>query len=98
MFELGTADDEIKILEEAANLVLKIALDLDQQCPACQKRHNRVAIESFGTHRLEPPVCMMRAMPAASMRLLLLICILSTALAWRASMQITGRQSRLLGP
>jgi hypothetical protein len=28
----------------------------------------------------------------------LLICILSTALAWRASMQITGRQSRLLGP
>ena len=95
MFELGTADDETKILEEAADLVLKIALDLDQQCPACQKRPNRVAIESFGTNQ---PVCMMRAMPAASLRLLLLICILSTALAWRASMQITGRQSRLLGP
>ena len=73
-----------RFLEEAANLVLKIALDLDQQCPACQKRPKRVAIESFGTHRLEPPVCMMRAMPAASMRLLLLICILSTALAWCA--------------
>jgi hypothetical protein len=34
-------------------------------------------------------------MPAASLRSLLLICILSTALAWRASMQITGRPSRL---
>src|SRR6516165_1561533 len=38
---------------------------------------------------------MMRAMPAASLRSLLLICILSTALAWRASIQITGTPSRL---
>src|SRR5215475_14168374 len=38
---------------------------------------------------------MMRAMPAASLRSLLLICILSTALAWRASIQITGRRNRL---
>jgi len=38
---------------------------------------------------------MMRAMPAASLRSLLLICILSTALAWRASIQITGRPSCL---
>jgi hypothetical protein len=38
---------------------------------------------------------MMRAMPTASLRSLLLIYILSTALAWRASMQITGRLSRL---
>jgi hypothetical protein len=37
----------------------------------------------------------MRAIPAASLRSLLLICILSTAWAWRASMQITGRPSRL---
>src|SRR5262245_38761846 len=41
------------------------------------------------------PHCMMRAMPAASLRSLLLICIFSTALAWRASMQITGSPSRL---
>ena len=48
---------------------------------------------------LNQPVCMMRAIPAASLRSLLLICILSTALAWRASMQITGRPSRLsFGP
>jgi hypothetical protein len=33
---------------------------------------------------------MMRAIPTASLRSLLLICILSTALAWRASMQTTG--------
>src|SRR5215471_936986 len=38
---------------------------------------------------------MMRAMPAASLRSLLLTCILSTALAWRASIQITGRPSCL---
>src|SRR5262249_31690097 len=38
---------------------------------------------------------MIRAMPTASLRSLLLICILSTALAWRASIQITGRPSRL---
>jgi hypothetical protein len=37
----------------------------------------------------------MRAMPAASLRSLLLICILSTALAWRASVQITGKLSCL---
>jgi hypothetical protein len=67
MFELGTADDETKILEEAADLVLKIPLDFDQQCPACQKRPNRVAIELART-ALNQPVCMMRAMPAASLR------------------------------
>src|SRR5438105_3880218 len=44
---------------------------------------------------LNQPVCMMRAMPAASLRSLLLICILSTAFAWRASIQITGRPSCL---
>src|SRR5437899_876247 len=44
---------------------------------------------------LNQPVCVMRAIPTASLRSLLLICILSTALAWRASMQITGRPSCL---
>ena len=32
--------------------------------------------------------------PIASLRSLLLICIFCTALAWRASMQITGKPSR----
>src|ERR1700693_4200737 len=34
--ELGTADDETEVLEKAANMVLEIALDLDQQRPAGQ--------------------------------------------------------------
>ena len=37
--ELGTADDEAEILEKAANMVLEIALDLDQQRP------DRVAVD-----------------------------------------------------
>src|SRR5665213_321772 len=51
--------------------------------------------QSLTRTSLNQPVCMMRSMPAASLRSLLLICILSTALAWRASMQITGRPSRV---
>ena len=31
--ELGTADDQTEILQKAANMVLEIALDLDQQRP-----------------------------------------------------------------
>ena len=34
--ELGTADDETEVLEKATDMVLKIALDLDQQRPAGQ--------------------------------------------------------------
>src|SRR6478736_5657587 len=93
--ELGTADDETKILEEAADLILKIALNLDQQCPAARSALTEWLSRSLTHTALNQPVCMMRAMPAASLRSLLLICILSTALAWRASMQITGRPSRL---
>src|ERR1700760_5121876 len=40
--ELGTADDEAEVFEKAANMVLEIALDLDQQRPAgsgCQALH-----------------------------------------------------------
>jgi hypothetical protein len=32
--ELGTADDEAEVLQKAANMVLEITLDLDQQRPA----------------------------------------------------------------
>ena len=53
-------------------------------------------------HAIEPhipvfdkSVRMIRAIPIASLRSLLLICILSTA-SWRASIQITGRPSRLM--
>jgi hypothetical protein len=40
--ELGTDDDETEVLEKAANMVLEIALDLDQQRPAGQQRPDRV--------------------------------------------------------
>ena len=93
--ELGSADDEAEILEKAADMVLEIALDLHQQGPARQQRSDRVAVDILDVHLLEPAVCIMRAIPIASLRSLLLICILSTALAWRASMQITGRPSCL---
>src|SRR5258708_4074305 len=43
--ELGTADDETEVLQKAANMVLEIALDLDQQCPARQQRPDRVAVD-----------------------------------------------------
>jgi hypothetical protein len=93
--ELGTTDDETEVLEKAANMVLEIALDLDQQRPAGQQRPDRVAVDILNCTSLNQPVCMIRAIPIASLRSLLLICILSTALACRASIQITGRPSRL---
>ena len=34
--ELATTDDETEVLQKAANMVLEIALDLDQQRPAGQ--------------------------------------------------------------
>src|SRR5712675_975915 len=52
--ELGTADHETDVLEQAADLVLEITLDLDQQCPARQQRPNRVAIEVLDAHLLKP--------------------------------------------
>src|SRR6516165_5894931 len=52
--ELGTADHEADVLEQAADLVLEITLDLDQQRPARQQRPNRVAIEVLDAHLLKP--------------------------------------------
>src|SRR5207344_1740608 len=52
--ELGTADDETEVLQKAANMVLEIALDLDQQRPAGQQRPDRVAVDILDVHLLEP--------------------------------------------
>src|SRR5947209_19391727 len=52
--ELGSADHETDVLEQAADLVLEITLDFDQQCPARQQRPNRVAIEVLDAHLLKP--------------------------------------------
>src|SRR5215475_4842627 len=91
----GMADDETKVLEEAADLVLKITLDLTSNARLASSALTEWLSRSLTRTSLNQPVCMMRAIPAASLRSLLLICILSTAWAWRASMQITGRPSRL---
>src|SRR6202042_2928988 len=52
--ELGTADDETEVLEKAANMVLEIALNLDQQRPAGQQRPDRVAVDILDVHLFEP--------------------------------------------
>src|SRR5262245_8428729 len=51
--ELSTADHETDVLEQATDLVLKIALDLNQQRPARQQSPNRVAIEVLDAHLLK---------------------------------------------
>ena len=43
--ELGAADDETEVLKKAANMVLEVALDLDQQRPARQQCSDRVAVD-----------------------------------------------------
>ena len=48
------ADDKTKVLEQATDLVLKIALDLDQQRPAREQCLDSVAIKVLDAHFLEP--------------------------------------------
>src|SRR5689334_650626 len=88
------ADDKTKVLEQTTDLVLKIALDLDQNARLASSALTAWLSRSLTCTSLNQPVCMMRAMPAASLRSFLLTCIFSTAFAWRASIQITGRSSR----
>jgi len=64
--ELGTADDETEVLEKSTDMVFEIALDLDQQRP------DRVAADILDVTSLNQPVCMMRAIPIASLRSLYL--------------------------
>src|SRR5262245_32891731 len=52
--ELGSADHQTDVLEEATYLVLEIPLDLHQQRPARQQSPNRVAIEVLDTYLLKP--------------------------------------------
>src|ERR1700733_10859750 len=52
--ELGTADYEAESLEKAADRVLLISHDLDQQRPAAQQRADRVAVDILDMHLLEP--------------------------------------------
>ncbi len=50
----GATDNEAKILEETAHLVLKIALDLDQQSPTDEQSLDSMAVERFDADSLEP--------------------------------------------
>src|SRR5580692_1626489 len=52
--ELATADDQTEVLKKATDLVLEIALDLDQQRPARQQCLDRVAVEVLDAYLLEP--------------------------------------------
>jgi hypothetical protein len=51
---LCLADDEPKILEEPADLVLNIPLDLDEQSSADKKGFDRVTVEIFDADLLVP--------------------------------------------
>jgi hypothetical protein len=96
--ELGANEDETKVLEQAADLVLEITLIFTSNSPLASSALTAWLSRSLTCTSLNQPVCtmpMMRAMAAASLRSLLSICNLSTALAWRASMQITRSLSRL---
>src|SRR5207245_3259054 len=65
-------------------------LDLDEQSSADKKGFDRVAIEIFDADLFVPSTLMMRAMPTASLRSLLLICSFRAAFACLASIQMTG--------
>ena len=75
--ELRAPDDETKVFEEAADLVLEVTLDLDQQRQARRSALTAWLSRSLTPISLHQPVCLMRR------------------LAQRASMQITGKPSRL---
>jgi hypothetical protein len=64
--ELRTADHKSEVLEQAADLVLEIPLDLDQQRPARQQRPDRVAMERdlYGPSRCFFSVWISEALPA----------------------------------
>ena len=50
----GAADNKTEVLQKATDMVLKIALDLDQQRPACQQRSDRMAVDILDVHLFEP--------------------------------------------
>ena len=52
---------------QPSDLVLNIALDLDQQSSADKKGFDRVAVEIFDADLLVPSHCMMRAMPTVDL-------------------------------
>src|SRR5437660_10696669 len=52
---------------QPSDLVINIALDLDQQSSADKKGFDRVAVEIFDADLLVPSHCMMRAMPTVDL-------------------------------
>src|SRR5262249_35143780 len=93
--ELGSADYQTDVLSRPRIWFSTSRLILTSNARLASGALTEWLSGSLTRTSLNQPVCMMRAMPAASLRSLLLTCILSTALAWRASIQITGRPSCL---
>src|SRR6185295_17510636 len=93
--ERGAADHQAEVFEKVANMVLEIALDLDQQRPARQQRPDRAAVDILDVRLLEPTRLHDAGNPDSIVAVAFAYLHLEHALAWRASMQITGRPSRL---
>src|SRR5262245_3357651 len=93
--ELGTANHETDVLEQATDLVLEITLDLDQQRPARQQRPNRVAIDIFDAHLLKPAGLHDAGDPGSIIAVALIDLHFEYRLGVARSIQITGRPSRL---
>src|SRR5690242_6123542 len=88
------ADDKTKVLEQTTELVLKIALDLDQQRPAREQCLDSVAIKVLDVHFLEPAGLHDACDASRIVAVVLVDLHLQHRFAWRASIQITGRSSR----
>ena len=91
--ELGVADHQAEVFEKAAKTISRSRLILTSNARLASSALTEWLSISLTCTSLNQPVCMMRAIPIASLRSLLLICILSTALAWRASIQIPAGQA-----
>ena len=83
---LCPADDEPKILEEPADLILNIPLDLDKQSSADKQGFDRMTVEIFDADFLVPSA-LHDACDAHRVRSLLSICIFRAAAVGLASMQ-----------
>jgi hypothetical protein len=78
----------------ALALEAQISLDLDEQRSADEEGFDRVTMRSLTRTSLYHPHCMMHAMPTASLRSLLLICILRAAFAWSHGSGLRREQRR----
>src|SRR4029077_9934476 len=87
---LCPADDEPEVLEEPADLVLDISLDLDEQCSADEEGFDRVTIEIFDANLLVPSTLHDACDAHGVVAVALVDLHFQSRLGWLASMQMTG--------